>query len=117
MLYEHTKEHGFHRGRQWFGAGIKVSNGVGPDDIQELQPEANVPDPVAVAFNVEYDGSKTGWFSARVNENLLAAIQHVINVMEMNEEGMELYMRGLENVSPVELHALIESQYNRTLTA
>ncbi len=110
ILYEYAQKHAFHRGRQWFGVGMRVSNG------KALGSESGAACPVAAAFHVKRDTSSAGWFSARLDENLLAAIKHIVVAAGRSEDGMEEYLKELENTDPVELHQFVEHQY-RTLTS
>jgi hypothetical protein len=120
ILYNHSQKHAFHRGRQWFGAGMRVVLGA---DVPSLAAEVDVPCPVAAAFNVRRDSSELGWFSAKLDERLLAAIKHIVTSAGKSEEGMEQYLKELENTDPVELHRFVEGQYlalaasRRSLTA
>lgn len=104
-LHEYAQVHGFHRGRQWFGTGMRpIADSTLADQTSVLMlAESNAPDPLAVAFDLTPNFTKSGWFSARVDENMLDAIKHVVFTTRMNEEGMERYMRELENTSPTEL--------------
>ncbi len=106
VMYEHSLNHGFHRGRQWFGVGMRVVNGIarGPGEDRD-------PCPVGAAFQVRYDPSKAGWFSAKLDKNLLDAIKHIVVAAGNGEDGMEQYLKELENTDPVELHQFVARQY------
>lgn len=67
--------------------------------------------PVAAAFGVQPDLSEIGWFSAKLDANLLAAIKHIIDAVGKREDGMEEYMKQLENTGPEMLHELVNHLY------
>jgi hypothetical protein len=115
-LHEYQKDHAFHRGRQWFGFGMRVARSSkapgtkGPSTASfALSAMEAVACPVAAAFDVKRDTSKNGWFSARLDENLLAAIKHIIGAAGNAEDGMEEYLKELENTDPIELYQLVEA--------
>jgi len=105
ILAGYSKENAFHRGRQWFGTGMQVQ--TAEDGSKTLRVIDSAACPVAAAFNVQRDYSKSGWFSAKLDQNLLAAIRHIVENAG-GEEGMEQYLKELENTDPIELHDWIE---------
>jgi hypothetical protein len=109
IMFNYSQKHGFHRGRQWFGAAMRVVQGEGV--APTLAYDAIAACPVAAAFEVKRDASPTGWFSAKLDERLLAAIKHIIEAAGDCENGMEQYLKELESCDPVELQNFVESQY------
>jgi hypothetical protein len=109
ILFRYSEELAFHRGRQWFGTGMRV--GMGAQGVLAVTGSvANVACPVGAAFGVIRDTSRSGWFSAKLDMNLLNAIRHIITIAG-GEEGMEQYLKELENSDPVELHELITERF------
>lgn len=112
LLHEYQKNKAFHRGRQWFGFGMRVAPSMDPLGARSFTMSAMdlAACPVAAAFNVSLDTSPNGWFSAKLDENLLAAIKHIVEAAGNGEDGMEEYLKELENTDPVELYQLVETQ-------
>jgi len=71
----------------------------------------DAPCPVAAAFHVERDPTPSGWYSAKIDENLMMAIKHIIEFAGQREDGMEQYLKELENTDPVDLHHFVVSEF------
>ncbi|MDW9570214.1 hypothetical protein GOA98_24585 [Sinorhizobium meliloti] len=115
ILFEHIQAGAFHRGRQWFGTGMHVPPAAlaaaAPGNFVPLMAMTDAPCPVAAAFHVERDTSPSGWFSAKINENLMMAIKHIVEFAGQREDGMEQYLKELENTDPIELYHFVVSQF------
>ena len=112
-MYEYSLTHGFHRGRQWFGTSMRVLPNEEGRFEGELTLAAQEADacPVGAAFGVKRDVSDAGWFSAKLDMNLLSAIKHIVSHAGRQEDGMEQYLKELENTDPIQLQRFIESRH------
>lgn len=115
ILFEHIQTGAFHRGRQWFGTGMHVPPAAiasaAPGSPVPLMAMYDAPCPVAAAFHVERDPTPSGWYSAKIDENLMMAIKHIIEFAGQREDGMEQYLKELENTDPVDLHHFVVSEF------
>lgn len=109
-MFHYAQRSGFHRGRQWFGAGMRVVKDSDTGSALLLASAVDMACPVAAAYDVAPDYSETGWFSARLDQNLLSAIKHIVETAG-GEDGMEQYLKELENTSPFDLQDFVEIQY------
>lgn len=120
ILFQHMEAGAFHRGRQWFGTGMHVPMqavmNTASTATVPLMALADAPCPVAAAFHVERDESERGWYSAKINGNLMEAIRHIIEFAGNREDGMEQYLKELENTNPLELSQFILAQYDAVST-